>query len=152
MSEPDQSFNQVDFSELSRHFDTTLWVVTGLWAAGTGGLFLYVRDHFDPWLSVFGILLTVGGMYFAKSFRAMRRQVHERMTSEVRILHVSRLGFRQWDAFLVLFLALVVLWTRLLLEKSSSCSPGWIALGLVAAVVVLWLWYSERGRNPKADV
>lgn len=152
MSEPDQSFNQVALSELSRHYDTTLWAVTGLWAASVAGLLLYVREHFDLWLAVFGVILTVGGMYLAKSFRALRRQVHERMTPEVRSLHVSSLGFRQWDAFLVLFLALVGLCTRLFLEHPSSCSPVWIALGLVAAVVVLWLWWSERERNSEAGV
>ena len=154
MSEPDQEFgdfNQVAFSELSRHYHTTLWAVTGLSAAAVGGLLLYVRDHFDPWLAVFGVLLTVGGMYFAKSFRALRRQVHKRMTKKVRILHVSSLGFRQWDAFLILFLALVGLWTRLLVEHSSSCWPVSIVLGLVAAVVVVWLWQSERGRDSEAD-
>jgi threonine/homoserine efflux transporter RhtA len=152
MAEPDQSFDQVALSELSRHYDTTLWAVTGLWAAAIGGLFLYVRDHFDLWLAVFGVLLTVGGMYFAKSFRALRRQVHERMSTEVRLLHVSSLGFRQWDMFLVLFLALVGLWTRLLLKHSSSCSLLWIALGLVAAVTLLWFWWSERAWNSEADV
>jgi hypothetical protein len=152
MAEPDQILNQVALSELSRHYDTTLWAVTGFWAAAIGGLLLYVREHFDLWLAVFGVLLTVGGMYFAKSFRALRRQVHKRMSAEVRILHVSSLGFRQWDAFLVLFLALVGLWTRILLEHSSADSPFWIALGLVAAVAVLWFWWSERGRNSEADV
>jgi hypothetical protein len=121
-----------------------LWAFTGLWAAAVGGLLLYVKEHFDPWFAVFGVLLTVGGMYFAKSFRAMRRQVHGRMTTDVQALHVSSLGFKQWGAFLVLFLALLAFWIRLLLENSSSCSPGWGALGLVAAVVILWLWCSER--------
>jgi len=147
MPEPDQSPKRVDLSELSRHYDTTMWVVTGLWAAGVGGLLLYVTEHFDLWLALFGLLLTVGGMYFARSFRVLRRRVHKQMTTEVRNLHVSSSGFRQWDAFLVLSSALLALWTRLMVEHSPSCWPLWIVIGLVAAVVILWLWWSEHRRD-----
>jgi L-asparagine transporter-like permease len=145
MAEPDQSFNQVALSELSRHYDTMLWTVTSLWAGSVGGLFLYVRDknNFDPWIAAFGLVLTVGGMYFAYSFRASRRRVHERMTREVQDLHISKLPFSQWGAFLCLFIGLLALWTLLLVEKSLL----WFLLLLPAAIAILWLWLSEREEN-----
>jgi hypothetical protein len=95
MSQQTEELDQTALSELSRHYDSVLWAVTGIWTAVIGGLFLYVKGDFDLWLALFGILLTVFRMFFAESFRKMRRHVHARMTVEVRALHESPSWLRQ---------------------------------------------------------
>ena len=108
-------------AELSRHYDTMLWTVTSLWAAAVGGLLVYSGEHFDPWLAVFGLVLTVCAMYFAYSFRKYRRKVHERMPESFQRLVVFQgRGFRQWDVFLLIFIALVFLWGKVLVQNSFS--------------------------------
>src|SRR5215211_9024308 len=90
---------QDQLSELSRHYDTLFWTVTSLWAAAIGGLLIYCLDHFDARLAVLGIILTDIAMYFAASFRALRRRIHDRMSSELRELHIGHFPIRQWHLF-----------------------------------------------------
>ena len=133
-----------NLAELSRHYDTMLWTVTSLWAAAVGGLLVYSGEHFDPWLAGFGLALTVCAMYFAYSFRKYRRKVNEEMPENLRRLVVKGRGLRQWDAFLLIFMGLVFLWGRILIQNSCSLWPLWLALALLAAVLVVGMWARER--------
>jgi hypothetical protein len=129
-------------SELSRHYDTLLWAVTSLWAAAIGGLLTYCWQNFDWRLGVFGIVLTVFAMYFAASFRVLRRRVHGRMTAEVRELHEAGFPIRQWDLFALVFLGLLILWVWTPIGKGSVHRTRWISGGVVASVflAVIWVW------------
>jgi hypothetical protein len=142
-------------SELSLHYDTLLWTVTSLWAAAIGGLLVYCWEDqkFSARLAVLGIALTDLAMYFAFSFRVLRRRVYDRM-KELKMtdhnLYVS--GFprwlRQWDMFAYVFLALLVLWTWRLIEQRPDCWGAWIILGAVALGILFVLW-RLGGKGPK---
>lgn len=133
-------------AELSRHYDSMLWTVTSLWAAAVSGLLLYSysTDHFDPWLGTFGLCVTVCAMYFAYSFRRYRRRVHEAMPEDLRRLVVAPPGLRQWDVLAAVFIGLVCLWARLLIQKSCDLWLLWLVLSLIASAMVLLMWKWER--------
>jgi len=142
--------NQTELGELSRHYDSMLWTVTSLWAAAVGGLLLYSGEHFDAWVALFGLGLTVSAMYFAYSFRLLRRRVHNAMAPELRQLFLHGPGLRQWDVFTLVFLGLVILWGRLLIQNSRRWWPVWLLAAVLAAAVVGAMWGRERWA-PKAD-
>jgi hypothetical protein len=131
-------------SELSRHYDSTLWNVTSIWVAALGGLLVYCIENFDTWLTVLGLLFTVCPMFFATSFRELRQRVHRQLPRELAELHVSRARIRQWDVFCLIFLVLAVSWARLLLINSWELRWSWVALTLIAVLVICWLWKVSR--------
>ena len=139
--------NNSDLSELSRHYDSMLWTVTSLWAAAIGGLLVYCTQHFDRWLALLGLILTVCAMFFAASFRRLRRRVHDRMSEmkyRNRALFESDRLFRQWNVFLVLFLILTVSWVRLFVLECGRLSELWIIVGVIATAFIALFWYLGR--------
>ena len=136
--------DQNELAELGRHSDSMLWTVTSLWAAAVGGLLVYSGQHFDPWLSTFGLGLTVCAMYFAYSFRVFRRRILDAMPEPLRNLVVARPGLRQWDVFTAVFLGLVVLWARVLISNAQRLWPLWLLFALAGVAVVLAMWWRER--------
>ena len=133
-----------ELAELSRHYDSMLWTVTSLWAAAVGGLLVYSVDRFDPWLGAFGLFLTLCAMFFAFSFRRLRRRVHQAMPENIRRLVVQGSGLRQWDVLSAVFVLLVGFWARLFVQKSGGFCAPWSLLWLVAGVIVIVMWKSER--------
>lgn len=133
-----------EMCELTRHLDSLLWTVTSLWAGAIGGLLVYCtgKESFDPWLASLGLIFTPGAMFFAANFRRLRQSLHNRMPDELRELYISEDPGRQWYAFLVIFLVLVLAWTRLSLSQAGSLCGWWLIFGLldVAAVVGLWCY------------
>jgi len=136
--------NNSDLSELSQHYDSMLWTVTSLWAAAIGGLLVYCTQHFDRWLALLGLFLTVCAMFFAASFRRLRRRVHDRMSHRNRALFESACLFRQWNVFLVLFLILTVSWVRLFVLECGRRSELWIVVGVPATICIALSWYFGR--------
>ena len=139
-----EELDQEVLAALSQHYDTMLWTVTSLWAAIIGGLFVYSRENFDPWLSAFGLALTVCAMYFAYSFRFMRRCVLNAMPEAFREVVVNKGVFKQWDAFALIFFSLIFLWSKLLIQESCQFWPIWLILSMLAASSVVWMWWCER--------
>lgn len=142
-----------DLAELSRHFDSMLWTVTSLWAGAVGGLLVYSgeHEHFDPWIATFGLGLTVCAMYFAYSFRRFRRRVHNAMPEELRGLVVGDSCVRQWDVFAIVFLGLVLLWAKVLIQNSCVLWWLWLPLAVAAGGLVVLMWKLERWpRGPDA--
>ena len=131
-------------AEWSRHYDSMLWTVTSLWAAAVGGVLLYSVEHFDPWVAAFGLALTVCAMFFAYSFRKLRRRVHADMPDKIRGLVIKGRGLRQWDMFLLIFMGLVFLWGRLLIRESCGLWPFWLVLTLIAGGLIVSMWARER--------
>jgi hypothetical protein len=136
--------NNSDLSELSRHYDSMLWTVTSLWAAAIGGLLVYCTQHFDWWLALLGLILTVCAMFFAASFRRLRSRVHDRMSTRNRALFESDPLFRQWNVFLVLFLVLTVSWVRLFVLECGRLSEVWIVVGVLATAWITLIWCLGR--------
>jgi len=133
--------------EMSRHYDSMLWTVTSLWAAAVGGLLVYSAENFDPWLAVFGLILTVCAMYFAYSFRVYRRRVHEKLPEELRKIVLSGTRVRQWDVFVLVFLGLTALWTRMLVQKAENYCFLWLFLAVVATALIGRMWLLERRKT-----
>lgn len=134
-------------SELCRHYDTTLWSVTSLWAAAIGGLLVYNTDHFDMLLSIFGMGMTVCAFFFAASFRKVNAQVQEKMPEEIRSLFRSPPWFRQWNGFLLMFLSLDALWVMVLIKNMHELTCIWALLGAIAGGIILCYWYAAKGKG-----
>ncbi|MEK6726679.1 MAG: hypothetical protein AABY54_09060 [Deltaproteobacteria bacterium] len=134
-------------SELCRHYDTTLWSVTSLWAAAIGGLLVYNTEHFDMWLSIFGMGMTVCAFFFAASFRKVNAQVQEKMPEGMRLLFRSPPGFRQWNGFLLMFLSLDVLWVMVLTKNMHELICIWAIFGAIAGGAILCYWYAAKGKG-----
>jgi hypothetical protein len=142
---------QALLSELSRHYDSTLWHVTSIWAAAIGGLLVFCIQDFDPWLATLGLFFTAFPMFFAKRFRELRYRVHRRLLPELAALHVSGAKVRQWDAFGLIFLLLALSWTRLLISKSGKLSILWIVLTLIVVLMIYSQWKSSRNATRLDD-
>jgi hypothetical protein len=131
-------------TRLSCHYDSMLWTVASLWVAAVGGLLVYSREHFDPWLAIFGLAVLVSGMFMTYRFRTYRRQVHDVMPEGCRKLLVSAGGLRQWDVLALIVLWLILLWARLLILHCCRLWPLWLFVAAVAAALVGIMWWRER--------
>lgn len=111
----------------SRHYDTLLWTVTGIFSGANSGLLLYAYDSKSDVLGVYilGIILTFITVYFARSFRANRESVHDLLAAikskeeseeetgeRKKALEglVSSPGYEQWPIFVLFFIILNTLW------------------------------------------
>jgi len=98
-------------------------------------------EKLDPWLCVAGILLTVATVFFAASFRSLRRRVHEDFSKEeLEFVRPTPL-FRQWWVHVSIFIGILVLWLRLLDRQYQDASPWWILLGAVLAALMVYLGF-----------
>lgn len=135
-------------SELSRYYDSILWNVTSIWVVVIGGLLMYCVEHFDSWLAVLGLLFTMCPMFFARTFRELRKRIHRELPRDLAELHVSPhaspLKIQQWDVFCLIFLVLAASWARLLLINCWELRWWWFALTLFVGLVICWLWKVSR--------
>jgi hypothetical protein len=66
------------------------------------------------------------------------------MPEDLRRLVVAPPGLRQWDVLAAVFIGLVCLWARLLIQKSCDLWLLWLVLSLIASAMVLLMWKWER--------
>jgi len=119
--------------------------MSALMIGAVGALLVYCAEHFDTWLCLVGIILTVLCAFFVASFRALRRGIHSHLEPDlVRLLRGPR-ALKQWVAFLVFEFVLLVSWVRLLWCHEPTWRPVWVIIGLVAsALTVYWLRFADR--------
>ncbi len=131
--------------EWSRHFDSLLWTMSGIFLAAIGVLAVYSLDHFNLWVCLGGLILTGTTAYMIASFRALRRRIHEHMDPvSVQFLRGPR-GLKQWPAVLVILGLFVVLWISLLIDKVPSMAWLWIGLGVLClGLSYYWLWRADH--------
>jgi hypothetical protein len=63
------------------------------------------------------------------------------MPEDLRKLVVRGRGLKQWDIFLLIFVGLVILWGKVLIQNSSGLWRLWSTLASFAAgglVIVMW--------------
>lgn len=139
--------NEDNQAQLSRHYDSMLWIVSSIWATAIGGLLVYCNEHADVWLDIVGLILTPIAMFFAYDFRRLRRRIHKNMDKSVERLYVSGAPFTQWDALAIVFLSLTVLWTRQLIRDFAIYTPTWIILTVIVTALIGLMWGLERRKN-----
>jgi hypothetical protein len=135
-------------AELSRHYDAMLWTVTAIWSTAIGGLLIYTHEHFYSLIAVFGLGFTICAMYFAFSFRVLRRKVHSKMAdSDLKELLVAGPGLHQWDVLAIIFSSLVFFWGCLLILHACRLWPLWLSLSMGAEALVVIMWCIEHPRR-----
>lgn len=138
--------NQVH--EWSRHYDSTQWVVTGILTAAVGGLLIYCYQRFDPILALVGVVFTLMTVFYAASFRSLRRRLHATLPNEDVALLRSRRSLRQWPVHVAVFLALLWLWVTLLVSNLRAYWWVWGAIG-VAGTGLMVRWYRAADQLPE---
>jgi hypothetical protein len=148
--------DQREAHEWSRHYDSVLWTGVSILTTAVGGLLAYSTTTFDTWIGILGLSLTVLTVYFAASSRALRRKAHMYISeADLGLVQAGRL--RQWPAFILLMLGLVILWTRLFILKRPDGVVLWVAVAITgAASTVYWWWradqpYADESHRPSTD-
>lgn len=121
----------------SRHYDSIQWTVTAILVVAVGGLLVYCSDdhNYDPWLAVFGIILTLASSFFATSFRALRRKLQDGLPKQTLYYLRSHWMFRQWPVHCMIHIFLLFLWSLLIYENSPQLHLLWIFVGIGFALI-----------------
>ncbi len=128
---------QDQLNEWSRHYDALLWNVTTIFAAAIGGLLAYSYSNFDLVFSLAGLLLTIVPVYFAASFREVRRLVDLQIDKKIRDAMYPKRRLHQWSLYVALFMLLELLWVRVLI-MNYPCGCIWFLVGACAWGVTIW--------------
>lgn len=142
--------------EFSRHYDNLLWIVTSLLTTANAALMAIAADKVSIQVGVFGIALSVLTVFFAASFRMLRRRVHDRLetsgATDSRWLYSGLAGFgAQWLIYVLFFAGISALWTSLLLSQFPTWCGIWWALLSVSFVLLIGLYLLGRRRRPDQD-
>jgi len=128
--------------EWSRHYDSIQWTVTAILIATAGALLVQCTTSFDLLLAMVGTGLTLASVFFASSFRALRRRLNDFLdvhaAGDAAYLR-SRAPFKQWPVHLVLHAGILAAWLRLLLKNCPEYRCGWwslFVLGLMGMIVL----------------
>jgi hypothetical protein len=94
----EKTINIEHLQEWSRHFDSILWTMSGIVFGILGGLGVFSIKYFNVWICLGGLIITTMASYLIASFRAVRRQIHNRMNNMnpeiVELIRTPR-GFKQ---------------------------------------------------------
>lgn len=136
-------------SEWSRHYDQIQWTVTTILTGSVSGLVAYsytvkVGD-LDRFVLYLGFVLTWLTVYYAASFRELRRLLHTKIQDkeEKDFLLDPPHKLKQWPVFLLAFFALAVALVILCL-KHGWCINA-IVFGTITAAIFVYL--SVRGAS-----
>jgi hypothetical protein len=109
-----------ELCEWSRHFDSMLWTMSGIFLGALGGLGIYSVKNYNLWICLAGLLTTTVASFLVASFRAVRRRIHHKMKQELVNLIRTPNGFKQWPAFILLIMLINILWVTLLVIMFRS--------------------------------
>lgn len=131
--------NDFELHAWSRHYDTLVWTVTGIFAGADGGLLLYAFSTEKPaWIvCVIGISLTVLAVYFIASFRSARRIVHSKMKDEDIQIARGAPFLKQWRIFVLFWVAMLCFWFGLLIYNYTLRFFLWLVLGFIILLFML---------------
>lgn len=125
--------------EWSRHYDTQLWFVTSLLTGANALLMTIPRDSFRLRIGLLGMALAVVTVFFATSFRSLRRALHcqlkKRCNSLLYLVEGDDKVLKQWCVYVLFFALVVGYWFWLLW---ANC-PGYRCISVVALVVCVSL-------------
>ena len=128
--------------QYGRHYDTLLWTVAGILGAAIAGLLAYSYEQtcLSMGPPLLGAGLTLASVFFACSWRALRRGLNQfiQAQSPADLGYVlSHPLFKQWPVFLFLHIVLLWAWVRLLLVQHGSLACVWWALGIGGTLFIL---------------
>lgn len=147
--------------EWSRHYDNLLWIVTSLLTGANAALMAIAADNksdFPIQVCVLGMVLTVLTVFFAASFRSIRRRLSDRLERDrpgkyTWLVKGGKKWFRQWPVFVLFFAIVAVLWTTILLAKSPQhrCI-WWVVLGASLLLLSALFWFgSDSSEQTRKD-
>ncbi len=144
--------NQVN--EWSRHYDTLSWTVTGILCSANVGLLVYVWNNANPSWVFFplGILLSSYSVFFAASFRSIRRRLFELPDEDDRKFAVGSHLLKQWPVFVWAFRTLIILWALASIIKRPFFWPIRF-MGCIPAFLLIQRWKKQADElsEPKAS-
>ena len=157
MSEPaDHSLAEWEVAEAfeySRHYDNLVWLVTSLFTTANVALLAIAAGEKSIEVSLVGLALSVLTVYFATSFRLLRRRVHLQLKSrgmDREWLYESMPGIgAQWLIYVAFFAGLATLWTWRLIISSPSFLSVWA--GLLAASLAVFIFLYRKARRMPAQ-
>lgn len=135
--------NDSELHAWSRHYDTLVWTVTGIFAGADGGLLLYAFSIEKPaWIVyVIGISLTVLAVYFVSSFRSARRMIHDKMKHEDSEIARGAPFLKQWRIFVLFWVVILCFWFYLLIYNHILQFVLWYILGFIILLFMLGFAY-----------
>lgn len=134
--------------EYSRHYDNLLWIVTSLLTTANMALLAIVNGSGTIQVGLAGVALSDLTVFFATSFRLLRRRVHaflEQGGSQAKWLYSGLAGFgAQWLVFVCFYGGLATLWIWHLQANFADWSGLWWILHAVSLVLLVWLYLKGR--------
>lgn len=82
MSAPDTYTKDDARHAWSRHYDTIQWTANTFLLTAAGALHIYVHEHESASFALVGAGLMLVSVFFTKSFRNLRNQVHRTFTED----------------------------------------------------------------------
>ncbi len=123
----------------TRHFDNLLWQVTSMFATAIGALLAYSYSNFEMAIALAGLALTIIPVYFAASFRELRRRVNKFLDPELSAALREGRSLHQWQLFVLIFIIFECLWVWLLIQNKYDLLWVWITIGCLVLIITLWL-------------
>lgn len=138
--------------EFTRHYDNLLWVVTSLLTTANAALMALAGERLSIQVGALGIALSILTVFFAASFRLLRRQVHDRLDEDsigrVAWLYGGAPGWiRQWPVYVVFFGGVAALWISLLFQHFPQYRCIWWITIVVSAVLLSSLYFMARSHT-----
>jgi hypothetical protein len=130
----------------SRHYDTMLWTVTGIFSAANSSLILYLYSRQSPvWPTyVLGIVLTLLTVYFAASFRSARQSIHNILPPAERTITRGSPELKQWLVFLAFFSLLLFFWIVLLIQNCPHLAVLWAGMGIAVVGIMYYVGFHKE--------
>lgn len=132
-----EKFNDEDLRESmewSRHYDELLWLVTSLLIGANAALLAITcdKDKTSIRVCVLGIAISLLTVFFAASFRKIRRRLRARLEKQYGTRYDWLVGgskgwLKQWRVYVSFFAGFAALWLSFLWTKSSELRCGWFA-------------------------
>ena len=144
--------NSKEAGDWGRHFDTLLWTVTAIMAAAISGLLAYVHNSvsagkkLDIFLASSGYFLTLATVYLATSFRVLRHEFKEHYTKKIQDIFNSSKRLYQWPVYILIFVILLGLWIKLLIEHSVTYLGLWVVFVFIGGFVIGYCWKIGKGK------
>ena len=130
-----------ELHEWSRHYDTMLWTVTGIFSMANSSLIVYAYGHQSPaWpVYVLGIILTLLTVYFAASFRSARRFLNDKLPKDEKEITRGSPELKQWGVFFCLFSLFLLFWIALLIKNARDFAILWAGMGILIEAIMCYV-------------
>ena len=132
--------------ELSRHYDNLQWIVIPIFSAAVGALLFYsfTDSTQEAWPELFGISLTLIGVYYVASYRRFRGRIHGSIENQKLREYLNKPGgpnlIPQWNLFVSVFAGIDALYVWRISKKINGHHDILIML-LIFVLVLLFIYW-----------